>query len=88
MSLTAGKMIYGTSSIVNVPRVTRVDASAVMSPIPAEVWRPIKHKYKPIPAPVAILILTGISLARYCRIPNTDMNRKIRPFTKWQYVRS
>jgi hypothetical protein len=54
----------------------------VMAPIPAEYDSPISVRKKPMPAPVAVLIVAGISLTSHCRIPVRARKMKMRPSTK------
>lgn len=53
-----------------------------MAPMPAEYDRPISVRKKPIPTPVAVLIVAGISLTSHWRIPVKARTMKMSPSIK------
>lgn len=65
------------------PKASGVDIPPpVMAPIPAAYDRPISVKKKPMPTPVAVLMVAGISLTSHCRIPVSARMIKMMPSTK------
>lgn len=54
----------------------------VIAPIPAEYERPISVRRKPMPTPVAVFNVAGISLTSHCRIPVRARKMKMKPSMK------
>ena len=65
------------------PKASGVDVHPpVMAPIPAEYDRPVSVRKKPIPTPVAVLRVAGISLTSHWRMPVRARKMKMRPSIK------
>lgn len=54
-------------------------APPVMAPMPEEYERPTSARNRPMPQPLAILILLGSNRTSHCRIPVKARNKKTKP---------
>lgn len=71
------------SSAGQPPRVRGDDLPPpVIAPIPAEYDSPISVRRNPMPTPVAVLSVAGISLTSHCRMPVRARKMKMKPSTK------
>lgn len=65
------------------PRARGVEVQPpVMAPIPAEYERPISVRKKPMPTPVAVLMVAGMSLTSHWRMPVRARTMNIKPSMK------
>lgn len=65
------------------PRARGVEAQPpVMAPMPALYERPISVRKKPMPTPVAVLMVAGMSFTSHWRMPVRARKTKMRPSMK------
>lgn len=76
--VTASRYCSGQPAISTTVAV----APPVMAPIPDEYESPIIDRNRPIPQPLAILMLFGSRRTSHCRIPSKARNIKIHPSMK------